>query len=230
MKNATRKLIPALAMLLISAVLMSTASFAWFSMNKTVTAKGMAVTAKADQTFLVISNEANKTDNTSIEATASNASAELFPAAFGSISTNGTITWQTAYSDDINSSTAVTGSLTNIASGDVNKHVLSNTFYIRAAAGTIPAKNLKLSGVTVSSDSVFKDAVSVVVAVGNTVNTYKDGTITNSTPLAASVTSAEDIVVHVYIYINGAHDSVKTSNAIAANLVGMNVTMTFGVE
>lgn len=47
MKN-TRKLIPALAMLLISAVMMSTASFAWFTINKTVTASGMKVTARAE--------------------------------------------------------------------------------------------------------------------------------------------------------------------------------------
>ncbi|MBO7303924.1 MAG: hypothetical protein J6V09_01710 [Clostridia bacterium] len=44
MKN-TRKLIPAVVMLLVSAVLMSTASFAWFSMNQQVTATGMDVTA-----------------------------------------------------------------------------------------------------------------------------------------------------------------------------------------
>ena len=47
MKN-TRKLIPALAMLLVSAVMMSTASFAWFTINKTVTATGMQVTARAE--------------------------------------------------------------------------------------------------------------------------------------------------------------------------------------
>lgn len=41
----TRKLIPAFAMLLIAAVMMSTASFAWFSMNGKVTAEGMSVTA-----------------------------------------------------------------------------------------------------------------------------------------------------------------------------------------
>ena len=43
----TRKLIPAFAMLLVSAVLMSTASFAWFSMNKDVEADGIMVTATA---------------------------------------------------------------------------------------------------------------------------------------------------------------------------------------
>ncbi len=49
-----RKLIPALAMLLISAVMMSTASFAWFSINRNVTASGMAVTASADGSLVIV--------------------------------------------------------------------------------------------------------------------------------------------------------------------------------
>lgn len=52
MKN-TRKLIPALAMLLVSAVMMSTASFAWFSTNSTATATGMKVQVAAAQTILI---------------------------------------------------------------------------------------------------------------------------------------------------------------------------------
>ncbi len=42
-----KKIIPALALLLISAVVMSTASFAWFSMNTSVTASGMSVKAQS---------------------------------------------------------------------------------------------------------------------------------------------------------------------------------------
>ena len=49
-----RKLIPALAMLLVSAVLMSTASYAWFSMNTQVTATGMQVKAVAEDGLLII--------------------------------------------------------------------------------------------------------------------------------------------------------------------------------
>lgn len=45
MKKLNRKLIPAFAMLLLSAVLMSTASFAWFSANGTVSASGMSIKA-----------------------------------------------------------------------------------------------------------------------------------------------------------------------------------------
>ena len=45
------KLIPALAMLLIATTLVSTATFAWFSMNTTVTATNMQVRAVAEKVF-----------------------------------------------------------------------------------------------------------------------------------------------------------------------------------
>ncbi|MBQ9468201.1 MAG: hypothetical protein IJU52_04255 [Clostridia bacterium] len=52
-----KKLIPAIVLLLISAIVMSTASYAWFSMNTQVTATGMQVKAKSNSTFLLIGNE-----------------------------------------------------------------------------------------------------------------------------------------------------------------------------
>lgn len=55
--KATKKIIPALVMLLVSAVLLSTASYAWFSMNKEVTATGMSVTAKVSSNLLIAGDE-----------------------------------------------------------------------------------------------------------------------------------------------------------------------------
>ena len=54
-----RKIIPAFAMLLVSAIMMSTASFAWFSMGTTATATGMEVKATASSS-LVISHSADR--------------------------------------------------------------------------------------------------------------------------------------------------------------------------
>ena len=51
--KATKKLIPALAMLLVSAVVMSSASFAWFTMSRQVTAQGMNVTVTAPNNLLI---------------------------------------------------------------------------------------------------------------------------------------------------------------------------------
>ena len=48
-----RKLLPALAMLLVSAVLMSTASFAWFSTNDDVSVSGMSVKATTAENLVI---------------------------------------------------------------------------------------------------------------------------------------------------------------------------------
>ena len=57
--KATRKLIPAIAMLLISAVMMSTASFAWFSTNTTALADNVSVKIAAANTLLIKKSTAN---------------------------------------------------------------------------------------------------------------------------------------------------------------------------
>jgi len=56
-----KKLIPAIAMLLISAVLLSTASFAWFSMNTTVTVTGMSVTATVNDNLQIAATTVDAT-------------------------------------------------------------------------------------------------------------------------------------------------------------------------
>ena len=73
MKKANRKLIPAVAMLLVSAIMLSTASFAWFSINKEVTATGMTI--KANNTANLLIEKGHITTmtamkNSSIELTA----------------------------------------------------------------------------------------------------------------------------------------------------------------
>ena len=59
-----KKLVPALIMLLISAILMATSTYAWFSMNTTVTAENMEITATSNNPYLVISETENGTYDT----------------------------------------------------------------------------------------------------------------------------------------------------------------------
>lgn len=56
-----KKLIPALCMLLVSAVMLGTTTFAWFSMNNKVVAENMQVVAKSDNTYLLIGTGENNT-------------------------------------------------------------------------------------------------------------------------------------------------------------------------
>ena len=48
-----RKLVPALALLLVSVMMMSTTTYAWFSMNATATATGMQISAKTAESLLI---------------------------------------------------------------------------------------------------------------------------------------------------------------------------------
>lgn len=75
MKKLNRKLIPAFAMLLLSAVLMSTASFAWFSANGTVDASGLSITATAPAALWI----RNQTDDWDVTATFANAKTGISP-------------------------------------------------------------------------------------------------------------------------------------------------------
>ena len=111
-----RKLIPALAMLLVSAVMMSTASFAWFSMNTSVTASGMSVTAKNESKYLQIIAGADTSfheTEAQVSATAVNASKALRPTSLVSsiaedkksvVEYEGstTLVWVEAFSNDPN--------------------------------------------------------------------------------------------------------------------------------
>ncbi len=56
-----KKLIPALALLLVSAVMLATSSFAWFSMNTTVTVTGMSVTAKVNDNLQIAPTDVDET-------------------------------------------------------------------------------------------------------------------------------------------------------------------------
>ena len=57
----SRKLIPAFAMLLVSAIMLTTASYAWFSINDSVTAEGMNVRTTAADNVLIAKSTLGKT-------------------------------------------------------------------------------------------------------------------------------------------------------------------------
>ena len=50
----SKKILPALAMLIVSAIMLSTASFAWFALSEQVEADGMSVSIKSDSLYLLI--------------------------------------------------------------------------------------------------------------------------------------------------------------------------------
>ena len=62
----TKKLLPAFGMLLLSACMMVTSTFAWFSMNDTVKATNMSISARGNQIYLQIIDKNNTTNTTAL--------------------------------------------------------------------------------------------------------------------------------------------------------------------
>jgi hypothetical protein len=183
----TKKLIPAIVMLMFSAVMLVTSSFAWFSMNKDVAATGMSVTAQGKQIYLQIVKDADPfvDGGKQVEATAKtpNNKGTLLPTNVKKFdgATNydnydsGEFTWVTAEGTDAENG-AVKGEYKPV--DEEANHYIKNTFKIRLdpTAGTEEAEApLKVSRVTFSNQEFIEKtehlARSVSVLV---VCTYKE--------------------------------------------------------
>jgi hypothetical protein len=132
--NIKRKLVPAIAMLACSAVMLSTATYAWFTMNKEVSVTNMQVKAKADQ-GLLINEVATATDpNWDEEATANQTTGGIQLHATSTANTN---SWFYAYSKKANDAAAATASANSAnLSGTYNSLTATEYEAQAASAGT----------------------------------------------------------------------------------------------
>ncbi len=235
-----RKLVPAFAMLLISAVMMSTASYAWFSMNKTVTAQGMEVTAKSDSSSLVIiagkdqtisATETNTTATAAVDATIFPITPSVTALTAANIETNSS--WQYAYSNAENTS-AKDGYYITLADnktllGDGN-YVIKQTFTVglqNSTDGVTTASNLKLKTVTLGSAVA---GITVVVVCGNNITgEHAAGVTDGNEVLAQTITKGTPVNVDVYIFIDGDNENVTTANLRAGTLTGT-IALNFSVD
>ena len=246
-----KKLIPALCMLLISAVLMGTSTYAWFSMNTTVTANGMEVKAKSESEFLQIINQDGTFSDSEAQATATakTATNTIKPVvAVKEISTSketiteldDTITadaikWAEAFSADPNSSTKATN-YQEIQNTSINDYTLLNTFKVRMnpKTGVNTSKTpLKVSSVTVEGNKdQLKAAVSVLFVCGDNFVLWKNDKVivtkVAGNVLATNVTT-ESTEIKVYIFFDGEDPVTTTNNATAVGTDGYNVEFTLSI-
>lgn len=222
-----KKLIPAICMTLIAAVMLASSTFAWFSMNTSVTAEGMQVTAKTDNAFLIIS-KGTTLSGSEISANA-NVNNKLYPVkpvvelSSGNI---GSVTsWGTATSTDPDNANtgAVAEPLTEGA--NLDNYVVKVSFMVGIVenSGAV-ANDLKLESLTISD---VNDGITVVVVCGANLYSHNANVDSGIEKLADAASVTKDGVrVDVYIYIDGSNANVKTTNV--ANLGG-SVTLTFSI-
>ncbi|HCY49909.1 MAG TPA: hypothetical protein DHU79_06590 [Clostridiales bacterium] len=223
-----KKIIPALCMLLISAVLMGTSTYAWFSMNTSVKATEMKVTAKSDAVFLQIINASDTFDATAQTSVKTNVAAKTVrptnvyktfnatnPTAFAGGSE---FVFVSNYSKDPTDSTKageytdVTADaklLPNDENATKNVYTLISTYKIRlkpdTGAATAPGK-LKVSGVAFHEDSAtsgLQKAVSVLIVCGNFSVVYKQ------TETAGTFVATGDPALSADAFANTTGEEVK---------------------
>lgn len=228
-----RKLIPALCMLLVSALFVGTSTYAWFSMNTTVTATNMQVTAKSDTVFLQIKGQGDtaysatgKADNMSDVALypVSHAKKTIGDATFGvdaidKANLENVNSWWYGYSATSGSSTLVDKTASKVAADQLlGKYVVKKTFdvNITSSSGLETASDLKISSVTFGAgNDQINNGVRVIIAGENGLVEFNatdtdgaDTVIAHSIPKDAASTQ-----VTVYIFIDGEDTTTMTDNA-----------------
>jgi hypothetical protein len=209
----SRKLIPAFAMLLVSAVLMSTASFAWFSMNKDVTVSNISVSAKSDSIFLQIKDQtgdySTKVD-TAVEAS-------LYPVAIKDgvehTKTNLDLAANWYYMNSASSAVATgTGEKNPVA--NLTEFVQILTYQVRNNSDAV-AENIHISTLNIDDNAGLK----MIFVCGEKVVEVNDTTAgAESLVLADSLDKHGEITVTVYIYIDGNDEKVTSDNYVAGLL------------
>lgn len=241
----SKKILPALAMLIVSAVMLSTASFAWFAIGSQVTVDGMTVGVKSDSAFLVI----GKTDDTITAAdynvtgvTFAPTRTELVPVALKS----NALTDKTGQElrdaagaksswyyevGSANDTHTGTGEVAIPANKDLNVYVVKYTVQVAVASLTeVTMKDLKA---TVTLDGgAGCEAVSVLVVGPDGYENLSNGEQGMSMSFTGNVALDKEIdnnpvPIDIYIYYYGGHKSITNNNLFADNIKDATVTVSF---
>ena len=232
--KTTRKIIPALVMLLVSAIMLSTASFAWFASNTEVTATDMSVTAKANTKFLHISNAEAGTYGITAEAANAEADVDLVHATIAD--NKKSVTWGVGTSSLVNDAN-VDSALTTVDAGDIaGNYALVNDFWVKMSIESSSGlENLTVAEITVTGTSKLAPALRVLVVGKDGAQLYKaDGgawvaaDANNASALVATIATETKYKVTVYVFYDGADASAKTENTVTpGDLSEMTVSVKF---
>lgn len=182
--RTTRKVVPALVMLIISALLLTTASYAWFSMNQTVTATGMSVTAKAPTSLLISNTSAAAGFGSTVGLTNDTASAatEFAPVAYSGEAES----WY---------------KLTTVGMAHINENGRASGF-TEVADG---AAELSFTDTKIGEDAVYESADTMVYhdQVWLKVEGEKDQTVTVAADYTSTVADEIKSAMHIVFVVGG---------------------------
>lgn len=234
-----KKIIPALCMLLISAVLMGTSTYAWFSMNTSVKASGMKVTAESKETFLLISSTKTTADEikqeggTSVNFNMSDEQSKVKPAAHedtatNTASTNKDAAWYYKVGTSYTDGTGTNKTALNIA--DIGGYVIHKTVYVTLANGSVVQDKLTVTAKILKNGADGTDITAAKVLVTSETGAAEFGS-TDTTPkdiYTGDINSTSVITLDIWIYYDGNNTNVTSANF--ANLASASIELTFDVS
>ena len=230
--------------LLVSLIMLVTSSYAWFSMNRLVTATGLEVTVDSNSVYLLIGtvndiNTIQTAGTTTVDFGMTTAQSKVFPAAHETIANaTAALTPANWYYQiaDVPSASASTKAKNYLTNENFDKYVIHKVCYITVTPGSNPAENLVVDGVTITSNSTATGAANattiapakIVIASSTAVVELDSVTTSSTTVLAATITDQTLVKIDVFLYYDGNNISVYTNNI--ANLDGAVVDISFAVD
>jgi len=232
-----KKLIPAFCMLLVSAIMLGSSTFAWFSMNNKVTASNMSVQAKSNSTFLQIAKKGETSYDDDVNF--NNSNAEVYPCKFTDTKidaddSGAEIAANSFYTANNKNSDKATDAVMNRKTVDLgnDKYMLTSEVVLKLSADSEDyTGSLKL---TFTKNSGHDSVTALVVINGKyyVMNvTDKEVTIGGATATGdnVTITSTQTLSVAIYVYIDGTNDDVNSDyfNTTGNSLAG---SVTIGFE
>lgn len=238
----------AIAMVLVAAVALGSATFAWFVSNNTVTATTSKISAQSNAPFLKIDKTAIKEGSTTSISYAEDPDLKLYPAQVVKNADDNKPLFKSAYASAATATTELPKSRYDVgdaATAVAGNFAIKKSFKIGTAddkAGSF--KNLKVSGVELTSNGTdgLEDALSILVVCGDNWAVYKkstDGVVLtaykdtvsaagNNTDgvLADTIGANSSVGVDVYVFYDGSETNVFTNNLDKLTAIGATVTFT----
>lgn len=241
----------AIAMVLVAAVALGSATFAWFVTNNTVKATTSTISAQSNAAFMTITNGptgANAVDTTSV--TTGVGTKALFPATYGEETGAEKGVWMSGYGTDLDDGTlkdglfkckggdAVAGSTDAAIKGE---YALEQVYNVSSKGQNL--SNIlveKIEGITdTTQDPSLKKALRVLVTsvdgdkwevygLNATGDKFEKKLASDNFDSYGNVTANQDTALKVYLYYEGKDANVTTENLQNQQLTATNaVTITF---
>ncbi|MGN0734040.1 MAG: hypothetical protein ACI4LC_07695 [Emergencia sp.] len=246
-KAIKKQLMAAIAMVVVAAVALGSATYAWFVTNNTVTATTSTISAQSNAAFMTI--EEGTTGAKNSDATTATykttGSIALYPAR---VKADAALTFETAYGTSTTDGTLKSGTLVDVGTPSVavtKTFAKQNDFNISTKGTNLT--NMKVQSVAMSTESgefttsEINSAVRVLIVCGDnwevwdptTGKCVQSKTNTTTTPsgieasvLAATIETGTDTVVNTYIYYDGDDSNIFTNN-LSDLTTSSNVVITF---